>query len=203
MGLFDNPLEKGRSFSDLKKYVDDFKIVEEKDAKGRLRKKAVYTGVWFVSGEKPETTRRKLFGALGLAVLLVAAYVRMILLTHASSGQYPVMIPMLIGLFPCMYLMMGVFSLPFRGKPMRRDQYMHSFIRASRSATAVGVFDLIALIATMIYRAVKPDWIYLPEDWVYTALAVAVPALALGIIFLLRSVDLNEKPNNAFPEKTV
>ena len=196
--MFDNPLEKGRSFSDLRKYIGDFKIVEEKDAKGRLRQKAVYTGIWYVSGEKPEPTRLKLAGTLAMAVALMAAYVRMILLTHASSGQYPVMIPMLLGLFPGMYLMMGVLSLPFRGKPMRRDQYMHSFIRASRSAVAIGIFDLVALIATMIYRAVKPDWIYLPEDWLYTGLALAVPALALGIIFLLRSIDLNEKPNEAF-----
>ena len=203
MGLFDNPLEKGKSFSDLKKYVGDFKIVEEKDARGKLRKTAVYTGIWFVPREKPEKLRLKLWGSLAMAVVLMIAYVRMILLTHASSGQYPVMIPMLIGLFQGMYLMMGVLSLPFRGKPMRRDQYMHSFIRASRSAVAMGVFDLVSLIATMIYRAVKPDWIYLPEDWWYTGLAVAVPLLAIGVIFLLRSVDIDEKPNEAYPGKTL
>ncbi len=201
MGLFDNPLENGRSFSDLKKYINDFKIVEEKDAKGRLRKKAVYTGVWFVPAEKPEKTRWKLIGTVTMALLLMVAYVRMILLTHASSGQYPVMVPMLLGLFPGMYLMMGILSLPFRGNPMRRDQYMHSFIRASRSAVALGICDLVALIATMIYRAVKPDWIYFPEDWLYTSLAVAVPALAAGIIFLLRSIDLDEKPNDTVAVK--
>ena len=202
MGLFDNPLENGRSFSDLKKYINDFKIVEEKDAKGRLRKKAVYTGVWFVPAEKPEKTRWKLIGTVAMALLLMAAYVRMILLTHASSGQYPVMVPMLLGLFPGMYLMMGILSLPFRGNPMRRDQYMHSFIRASRSAVALGICDLVALTATMVYRAVKPDWIYFPEDWLYTSLAVAVPALAAGIIFLLRSIDLDEKPNDTVVVKT-
>ena len=201
MGLFDNPLENGRSFSDLKKYINDFKIVEEKDAKGRLRKKAVYTGVWFVPAEKPEKTRWKLIGTVAMALLLMAAYVRMILLTHASSGQYPVMVPMLLGLFPGMYLMMGILSLPFRGNPMRRDQYMHSFIRASRSAVALGICDLVALTATMIYRAVKPDWIYFSEDWLYTSLAVAVPALAAGIIFLLRSIDLDEKPNDTVAVK--
>ena len=201
MGLFDNPLENGRSFSDLKKYINDFKIVEEKDAKGRLRKKAVYTGVWFVPAEKPEKTRWKLIGTVAMALLLMAAYVRMILLTHASSGQYPVMVPMLLGLFPGMYLMMGILSLPFRGNPMRRDQYMHGFIRASRSVVALGICDLVALIATMIYRAVKPDWIYFPEDWLYTSLAVAVPALAAGIIFLLRSIDLDEKPNDTVAVK--
>ena len=201
MGLFDNPLENGRSFSDLKKYINDFKIVEEKDAKGRLRKKAVYTGVWFVPAEKPEKTRWKLIGTVAMALLLMATYVRMILLTHASSGQYPVMVPMLLGLFPGMYLMMGILSLPFRGNPMRRDQYMHSFIRASRSAVALGICDLVALIATMIYRAVKPDWIYFSEDWLYTSLAVAVPALAAGIIFLLRSIDLDEKPNDTVAVK--
>ena len=53
----------------------------------------------------------------------------------------------------------------------------------------------------MVYRAVKPDWIYFPEDWLYTSLAVAVPALAAGIIFLLRSIDLDEKPNDTVAVK--
>ena len=48
MGLFDSGVEKGRALSDLKKYVGDFKIVETKNAKGKTRRMAVYTGVWTV-----------------------------------------------------------------------------------------------------------------------------------------------------------
>ncbi len=198
MGLFSNPLDPNRSFGDRKKYLDDFKIIEEKNAKGVIRKKAVYTGTWTVPLEKPAVVRRKLAGTLVLAAAMLAMYLWMLLLTHFGSGQYPVMIPLLAGLFPSLYLGMGVLALPYRGKPMRRDQYMHSFIRASRSALAVGVCDVTALLALMICRAVTGDWIYLKEDWLYTALAVVIPGMAAAVIFLLRSVDLTDKPNDAY-----
>ena len=203
MRLFDSTVDKSRSFSDLKKYIDDFQIVEEKDASGKIRRSAVYTGIWFVSLEKPGKTRIKLWGSLALAVAMAAVYGWMLTLTHTVSGQYPVIVPLLAGLFPCLYLLMGVFSLPYRGRPMRRDQYMHSFIRASRSAVAVGVCDLIAMAAALICRAVTGDWIYLPEDWKFTIPGIAVPLMALAVIFLLRSVDLTEKTNDAYEKKTI
>ena len=46
MGLFDSLVERGQHFSDLNRYVSDYRIVEEKDRKGRARKKAVYVGAW-------------------------------------------------------------------------------------------------------------------------------------------------------------
>ena len=202
MRLFDSTVDQSRSFSDLKKYIGDFQIVEEKDAKGRIRKSAVYTGTWFVVQDKPGI-RIRLWGSLVLALVLAVCYGRNLILTHTVSGQYPVMVPLLAGLFPGLYLLMGVLSLPFRGKPMRRDQYMHSFIRASRSAVAVGVCDLISQAAALVCRAVTGDWIYLSEDWLFTALGLVVPVLAVALIFLLRSVDPDEKPNHAYEKKAI
>ncbi len=202
MGLFFNPMDPKKSFGSLGKYVDDYKIVEATDAKGRLRRQVFYTGTWFQLRE-PGPARIRLWASLGLALALTALYIRMLLLTHASSGQLAIMLPLLAGLFPVLYLLMGVFSLPLRGKPMRRDQYMHSFIRASRSATAVTVFTAGGLLATLIYRIVAKDWLFLPEDWLFLGLCLGIILMALGIIFLLRSIGIAERENAAFGETRV
>lgn len=201
MGLFDSFLGKERSFSDLKKYVDDFEITEEKDAGGKVRKTAKYKGQWTVLRETTAAVMSRIWLTAGLSALILAAYIRMLLLTHMAGGELLVMLPLLAGLFPALYLGMGVFSLPFRGKPMRRDQYMHGFIRVFRSCAAVSIFMLIGQLAALIFRAVRGDWLYMREDWLFTGLGCFVLFGALGIIGLLRSVDLTERPNGFYRGK--
>ena len=203
MGLFDNPLEKGQNLSDRKKYIDDFELVETKDDKGRVRKRAVYRGVWTVLRPPVKKSLYKLWAVLALAVLLAAVYVRMLLLTHLSSGNLLTMLPLLTGLFPGMYMLMGAMSLPFRGRPMRRDQYMHSFIRVSRSAVAIIVCVAVGLIVSLIYRAVNGDWTFFREDRLFIILCLVSAALASGTLTLLRMVDVAELPNEAYTENAI
>jgi hypothetical protein len=105
------------------------------------------------------------------------------------------MVPLMAGLFPCLYLAMGVLALPFRGKPMRRDQYMHSFIRISRSCTAILIFAFLAELITLIYRMIENDWLYLPADWRFTVSGIILIAAAVAIILILRSIEITEREN--------
>ena len=198
MGLFDSFLNGDKRLSDLNRYVGDFRIEEVRDSRGRIRKKAVYTGVWTVMRDTGPGTRARLWAALAMSALLAVTYARMLLLTHGSSAQLAVMIPLLAGLFPILYLLMGAVSLPFRGGPMRRDQYMHSFIRVSRSAAAVGALTLLAVIASLVIRALQKDGLFLREDRLFLVLCGIVIALAAGIVVRLRSIELTEKDNGAY-----
>ena len=87
MGLFDSFLGKERSFSDLKKYVDDFEITEEKDAGGKVRKTAKYKGQWTVLRETTAAVMSRIWLTAGLSALILAAYIRMLLLTHMAGGE--------------------------------------------------------------------------------------------------------------------
>ena len=194
MGLFDSFTEKGRSFSDLRKYIEDFEIVEEVQ-NGKLKKTAKYKGTWTILKKVSSGTFCKLWAVLALSAGLTALYIRTLLLTHLTSGRMTVMIPLLAGLFPLLYLMMGALALPFRGKPMRRDQYMHSFIRVSRSSVAVIACTALAQLATLIHRLIGHDWQYFPEDRAFTGYCLAIMIAAVANIFLLRSVELTEKEN--------
>ncbi len=201
MGLFDSFISSGKRVSDPRKYAADFEVTEEKDANGRIRKTVRYTGVWTVIREDSPAVRVRLGMAAGLGALLIAALFRMLLMNHLAGSWLQVMLPLLAALFPGMYLAMGLTALPWRGKPMRRDQYMHGFIRVFRSAAAVGVCVLIGQAAALITRAVLGDWLYLTEDWRFTGYGGFILMAAIGIIAMLRSIDVTERPNGYYREK--
>lgn len=200
MGFFSDNTRGGlmRYITDPGKYVKDFRIEETKDEKGRVRRRAVYTGVWTVLRRPGPGTSAVLWSSLLLSFLIAGLYGWAVTVTHLTAGSYWVMVPLLLGLFPVLYLLMGALSLPFRGKPMRRDQYMHGFIRVSRSCFAVSVFSLAALLATLVFRAVRGGWDFFPEDWVFTVLCLLVPGLCAAVILLLRGVEVTEKENAAY-----
>ena len=195
MGLFGSFSDTKSKFSDLRKYVDDYEIVEEQTPNGKLKKTVRYKGTWTILREVSSGTFFKLGLTALMAFALIGVYVYMLTLTHTTSGLYTVMVPLMAGLFPCLYLAMGVLALPFRGKPMRRDQYMHSFIRISRSCTAILVFAFLAELITLIYRMIENDWLYLPADWRFTVSGIILIAAAVAIILILRSIEITEKEN--------
>ena len=201
MGLFDSFLGKGKAFGDPGRYAGDFDIVEIPDKRGRPRKRAVYRGAWTVLRDPSSATKGRLWAALAMSAALACVQVRTLLIRHASAGRLLVMFPLLAGLFPGLYLLMGAFELPLRGRPMRRDQYMHSFIRMSRSAVAIGALTLTGLLASLAERIARGDWLFLAGDWQFMACCAAIAALCAAIILLLRSVDLGERENAAFESR--
>ena len=94
---------------------------------------------------------------------------------------------------------MGATSLPFRGKPMRQDQYMHSFIRMSRSCTAVAACAVLTLVVTVGYRIYTGNWQFFAEDILFMILCAVIACFSIGLILLLRSVDFAEMPNSHVP----
>ena len=196
MKLFDNTEENRRRFGELTRYADDFRIETVTDAKGKARRKTVYIGAWTVLRDKGRGTVFRLWGSLTMSFAAVAACALQLLTEHSCDRKYTVMLPLLAGLFPCLYLLMGCLSLPFRLRPMRRDQYMHSFIRVFRSATAVICFEAITLIASFIYRISAGDWVFLAGDRrfvMYGGLALAFSGV---LIRLLRGIGATEMPNS-------
>ena len=202
MGLFSDltGMGKGTSFFDRTRYAKDFELETYTDKRGRQRQRARYTGPWTVFRAWDGKARRQLWGAAALALALVGAYGAMTLQTHMGSGSLLVMFPLLAGLFPALYLLFGTAALPFGGKPMRRDQYMHSFIRMSRSATAIGIFALVGQGANLTLRAVRKDWLFLRGDWLFVLLGLLSMAGSLALVILLGRADLTERENGAFPQ---
>lgn len=205
MGLFNDMtgIGKVKNLSNQTRYVNDYKLVEIPDKKGRFRKKAVYIGTWYLVREWNAETKRQLWGSMVLTVAEAAVYVWMLMLTHLGSGRLLVMLPLLAGIFPVWYMLMGAAVLPYRGKPMRRDQYMHSFIRVSRSTVAVAAFDAVGVAAAFIYRIILNDWMFLAGDWRFLIASFLILILSLLIVIMLRRIDISERENAAFESKPI
>lgn len=202
MGFFSNLTGngKGLSFSDSLKYVSDYKTETVTDDKGRERKRARYIGPWYVITTEPKSSRIRMIVSLVLGVLAAVCHVMLPLQTHYGMNKYPVLVPIVLALFPLMYMLMGLFSLPFSMKPMHRDRNAHSFMRASKSGVAVAAMILVAFIALFVYRIAEGDFLFLAGDWIFTALCVAEIALIIVIIVLLYNIEREEKPNSHHDE---
>ncbi len=198
MAFFDNLFGNGKTFSTRMRYVDDFRIEEYQDARGKLRRKAVYTGPWTVLEETGGKTLAKLIGTAVLAALSAAALFYTVMLTHATSGNLLVMIPLYVALIPMLYLLMGAFSLPYRQKPMRRDQFMHGIMRMQRSSVAIMIFITIVVIASFIYRISTKDWLFRKEDILFLTGCAASALLCGGVLILLGSLNTRERPNETY-----
>lgn len=200
MGWIDKFTGNGSRLFDRLKYTEDFRLETETDEKGKTRKKAVYIGTWFVIRDYGTSERLRMAGSLLAAAAVMIIQFSMLLLRHAGSGSLFVVLPLAAALFPGMYLLMGAASLPYRGKPMRRDQYFHSIIRMSRSAVAILAFNTVAALAALIYRIIMDDWLFLKGDWTFLILFVVSAVLCAGVIWILRGIDIAEKPNGSYTE---
>ena len=198
MGWIDSFAGKGSKLFDRQKYTDDFRLETETDEKGKIRKKAVYIGTWFLIRDYGSTDRLRMAGSMVLAAVVMIVQFALLLQFHAGSGSLFVILPLAAALFPGLYLVMGAFQLPFRGTPMRRDQYMHGIIRMSRSAVAILSFNTVAVIATFVYRTVKGDWMFLKGDWTFLILFLISAVCCAGVLWILRGIEIAERPNEAF-----
>ncbi len=201
MRLFTNPLENERTRQNRRRYLDDFEIVEVPGRGGRTRKQALYRGAWTVLDESAAPQRWKLWAALVLCLAAAAALAWLIMLSHAFSRAWQVMVPLLAALFPALHLLRGAGVLPYGGRPMRRDQYDHGIIRCCRSGLAMAVLAGVSLLASLITRAVTGDWFFAPRDTLYLVLCAALGLASLGAMLLLQRVELTERENSTYEAK--
>ena len=141
--------------------------------------------------------RTKLILSAVCGVILAGLLVWSQIFNHSSAWAVYVAVPQAVALFPLLYLLMGLMSLPYDLKPMERPGYMHGIIRVCRSLVAVMVLCGISLIGDFIYRAVAKDWLYLQEDIWYLVILAGILVLGGVILFLLYSIEIAERANHA------
>ena len=190
--------KKRQGFSDSLRYVDDFVTELVEDDKGRTRKKTTYIGTWQVLREPGAKTLWMLIGAAAMSLASAGCVMTALLLPHAGAGDYPVMVPHLISLFPFLYQLMGAASLPYRQKPMRRDQYMHGFIRMQRSAVAILAMTAVGMLAAPVLRLIRSDWLFLKGDVFYFVLTAAALLFEGGVLWILGRIETAERPNGFY-----
>ena len=172
-------------------YLDDYEIRYVTDEKGREKKTVVYTGPLIPVTEEKNKLRIKLLSVSVIAVCTVLTVLSAVFTRHV--GGMIAELPLIISLFPCLYLTMGVFLLPFSGKPMKRDAYMHGMIRVFRSCGALAVLMGVVLVSEIIRRIAQQDTLFLRGDIMFIVRIIGALILCVAIILILRSVEIDEK----------
>lgn len=172
-------------------YLDDYEIRYVTDEKGREKKTVVYTGPLIPVTEEKNKLRIKLLSVSVIAVCTVLTVLSAVFTRHV--GGMIAELPLIISLFPCLYLVMGVFLLPFSGKPMKRDAYMHGMIRVFRSCGALTVLMGVVLVSEIVRRIAQQDTLFLRGDIMYIIRIIGALILCVAIILILRSVEIDEK----------
>ncbi len=172
-------------------YLDDYEIRYVTDEKGREKKTVVYTGPLIPVTEEKNKLRIKLLSVSVIAVCTVLTVLSAVFTRHV--GGMIAELPLIISLFPCLYLVMGVFLLPFSGKPMKRDAYMHGMIRVFRSCGALTVLMGVVLVSEIIRRIAQQDTLFLRGDIMFIIRIIGALILCVAIILILRSVEIDEK----------
>ena len=172
-------------------YLDDYEIRCVTDEKGREKKTVVYTGPLIPVTEEKNKLRIKLLSVSVIAVCTVLTVLSAVFTRHV--GGMIAELPLIISLFPCLYLVMGVFLLPFSGKPMKRDAYMHGMIRVFRSCGALTVLMGVVLVSEIIRRIAQQDTLFLRGDIMFIVRIIGALILCVAIILILRSVEIDEK----------
>ena len=190
MSLFGKPEEFYRK-KDHIQYLDDYEIRYVKDEKGREKKEIVYIGPMIPVREDKSRLRIKLPAVAALVVLAVLTVLSAVFTRHV--GGLIAELPLIISLFPCLYLIMGIFLLPYSGKPMKRDAYMHGMIRVFRSCGALTVLMAIILVFEIIRRIAQQDTLFLRDDVLFLIRVAGAVILPVLIIVILRSVEIDEK----------
>lgn len=198
MSLFSNPLNGKRKLDGMMKYADDYRTELCTDSKGRTRERVVYTGEWTVIRSDEKTAKRCILTGAACAFVSVFSLIAAQFQNHMSGRSFFVVLPLAAALFPALYLLMALFKLPYRLKPMKRDEYDHGFLRAFRSLTAMGILTAAAGIAGIIVRVVYKDWMFLKGDVVYMFCMIAGITFAVLSFILLRKPDTTEKPNSYY-----
>ena len=181
-------------------YVDDYQLEETTDSRGRRKTVARYIGQWTVVTEREEGAKRKLFLTLALCIFTPAAAAATQFISHTAASAWYVQLPQLFALFPALYMLMGAAKLPYRLKPMRRDEYMKGMIRVSRSAVGVIAFETAAAAAGFVYRHRSGESAYSAGDAVWLCLLGAAILCSVGAILVLGRLEISQRTNSYYEE---
>ena len=192
MALFQTNNEQPRRKRGIEKYVDDYTIEYYTDKKGNEKKRAVYVGPHIGILEDDKSLCIKLTAPVITSFLAVAAVLWSLLGQHATMSWFGTVLPQAAALFPCMYVAFGLPNLPYKGKEMQRDQYMNGIIRLLNCFGAISAIMAVLLVAEVVYRATRSDWLFLKGDILFLVKIVLAIVLSIVTIVILRSIDVDE-----------
>lgn len=180
-----------------RRYLNDYEVIPYVGANGKSKQKLRYVGSWYCISDDA-TTDKKILQLHILSYIVATAVLLALLLNHSAYLTMYVSVPAVIALFPIAYLLMGSFRLPWKARPLRRDERDKSLNRMWRSAVGILILFGIVTVGYVVF------WFVAGERFVWqdTAFLLCSAVVLLGSFRIYRvgkSVEVAVHPNDLCP----
>ena len=183
----------------VERYVEDYRIVEYTNAKGKIKRKAEYIGQWYVPliSEQEQHKMHIVFWTVSLIIFVSNAAA--LLLPYAADSELYVVLPCALSLFPALYLIMALFAQPKVGKRMERIQYEHGYLRVGRSSVAIMILCGVAMIGAIVYDSLclvhKVEKTLGISDALFLVLVLFIIGLSVFLFIHTRKMEISLEEN--------
>lgn len=177
------------------KYVDDYVVAEETDQTDRRKTRVRYAASWYCVTTDPERAKRILYAVLILGAAAAGAVLASLMISHSSSRSGWVGVTQAAAVIPLLTLILGLFRLPFRLRPMERKQYYEGIIRVDRSALGILILSAATIGGEIVFRVRGGELLCPWGDVLFPALFAGAIVACAVILFLLSRLEIEERPN--------
>lgn len=174
----------------MRKFANDYEVVDIEDENGRGKKTLVYLGKYYEI--EFDTTGLIHFKRITFLLWAIMA------ILHISSGflsnrgmyQLYVSLPYAIAFFPLVYLAEGIIRLPKEKRKYRRDEIYYSFERVKTSSYFLIAFLGIMLVGEVVFLMFYSDKAQRPMDYLYLALEMVAAGAAFLLVYRQREIHI-------------
>lgn len=134
----------------LRTYVKDYKIQENMDQRGMVKKVPVYVGPWFksVADDNMRKSLRRIYATM--AVVMAVLFLGCGLLDNVGSRNMVNALAYAFSCFPIVYNFIGMVATQRLGEKAERREYDLSVRRMRHSAVGIMILYLIAVVSEVV-----------------------------------------------------
>jgi hypothetical protein len=179
----------------IRRYVDEYEAVTQKDEQGRERTKLVYQGAYFaVTFSQGEIASYRSRAMLSL-VISIAFHVSAGFINNPGMRRAFISIPYIAAYLPFYYLAAGILSLPKEERLLQRDEVELSFTRIKRASGFLSLAISSVLVGELAFLLFSPPSDIVRGEFVFLGLEFIAGAAALMFTIFQKKITITkEKP---------
>lgn len=173
-----------------KKYLNDYRVEQTVDIKGRRRSEVIYIGGdHAVEPQVPTSDKRLVFC---LSVLMWPAFLGALLPVTQAMPVAFIMLPFVCLMLPMYFMTGAAFSLFRENDIMKREKAEKIVKRLPPCAFLSLLLSGVSFLGTVVKALVS--WkSFIPGDYVFTALAAAICAASAAAFIKCRNIKVVRK----------
>ncbi len=178
----------------MKKYIDDYEVVIQKNSKGREKRVAVYKGAYYELNIDEDAIKKFRRISLILLALIVIGQIAAGFIGNAGMYTFFVALPYVFTFLPIYFMVDGGLRLPKEKRHLRRDEADLIFRRmkvASKFLFPLLCVGILGEVVYLIWFASGALWLEL----LFLVVEVVVLASVFGLLWIQKPIEVTEVYN--------